>query len=89
MDEKYPQRGSTHTNLQTQIGGKPTCLPGKPWSPRGLDSLRKRTIPLTVWAVCYVCLESTEEALGVRFLHFIANTLLRRTPVCSDVPLEP
>lgn len=63
MDEKYPQRVSSHTNSHTQLCGKPTCLPGKPWSPEGLDSLRKHTIPLTVWAVC---LESTSRGRGGR-----------------------
>lgn len=31
----------TLERAHTQICGKPSCLPGKPWRPRGLDSLRK------------------------------------------------
>lgn len=85
VDEKYPQCVNTHT----QICGKPTCLPGKPWSPRGLDSLRKHTLFLSQCGQCVTSAwdqlaEEEEEALGRRFLlSFIANTLLRQTPLCS------
>ena len=86
VDEKYPRYANTHTHTHThrhtQICGKPICLPGKPWTPVGLDSLRKPSAALTVWAVCYVCPGSTaEEEEGGRLLRALtANNVLKRPP---------
>lgn len=81
VDEKYPPCMSAHTNIQ--ICGKPTCLPGKTWSPKGLDSLRKHTPFLLQCAQCVACiwnqLVKEEEETSDRREHF-PEAYLRSKP---------
>lgn len=68
------------THTLTQICGKPTCLPGKPWSPGGLDSLR-------FLSQCGQCAAEEEEegSLGRTILVLSQKA---DPPLFSDVPLE-
>lgn len=90
----------THKLPHTHICGKPTCLPGKPWRPRGLDSLGKHTLFLSQCGQCVTSAwnqlaEEEEEERGSLGQMILELFHCKHSPeayppprLFSDVPLE-